>query len=586
MDILIGAGLIITGYALSQRKERKIKDKRTNISSNEKFSGENVYESSRFTKVNKEIKKMADKNYKDSEDYKNTNMIPPFINSLCNKEGCEPNSSVSETETSILPMIKDKVKNKKKIIFDEIPEVLEKKTAKEQKDSSQPISLLTGEKLDMRHNNMVPFFKGSLKQNIRDNTTASVVERFTGKMDTPRIKTEVKSFFDKKPENVYGTPLFTNVIDRDRYYKSGIKNNVSPTPQVRVKPLPEEVVRPVFKCVDQLRTVSNPKKVYNGRIISGQNQSTTQRGIEGEFNKNRPDTYYKQGVDRYLTTGGAVVGERARDNFENLKSTNRVTEENYIAPGKLYVGETQPRYIRENESIQTDGLHVISSEPHKDILKNEPFRNLGASGERVTDYGKCSFIANPNERDTTSTQHVLNVSDTKMGNYLYNEDEARVTQKQLSLFEYTGNAESVNPKPRDYTGEYNIQKFKQNVDHIDYQRNLGAVVSNQEDRERYSNMKLSTKEDILDRGDYKAGPQNQSEINGKEAYKLTTYKDTIQSDYKWAANATYNVFNNNLGKNSISDNKTLTEKDYTERIDNVFIKSLENNPFNLKRTFK
>jgi hypothetical protein len=589
MDILIGAGLMITGYVLSQRQERKPKKERKVISKNEQFSGKNIYESSRFTEVNEEIKRMANKNYKDSEDYKRTNMIPPFVNSLCNKGDCKGKLPI-QMDTEILPKIKKNVsssKNKNRVTFNEvIPEVDEKITEEEQVSSTEPVSLLTGEKLEMKHNNMVPFFRGAIKQNLRENNTVGIMERFTGKLDTPTIKKEVKSFFDKKPENIYGTPLFTNVIDKDRYYKSGIKNNVSPTPQIRVKPLPEEVVRPVYKSIDQLRTATNPKEVYSGRILSGQNQSTTQRGLEGAVKKNRPERHYKQGADRYLTTGGAIVGDRARDNFENLKATNRVTEENYRAPAKLQIGKTQPRYIRESEALLYDGLNVVSSDPHKEVFKNDPYRNLGASGERVNDYGKCTFIANPNERDTTSTQHILNVSDTKMGNYLYNEDQARVTQKQLSLFQYTGNVESVNPKPRDYTGEYNIQKFKQNVDHIDYQRHLGAVVSKAEDRQTYANTKLSTKEEVLDRGGYQAGPQNQSEVNGKEAYKLTTYKDTIQTDYKWAANTTYNTFNNDLGENTISGNRTLTETDHSDRIDDIFIKSLEKNPFNLKRTFK
>jgi hypothetical protein len=486
-------------------------------------------------------------------------------------------------KTSILPRVKGKSKQTKQIKFDEIiPASEQKGISGTQSDPSNPVSLLTGENLNLKHNNMVPFYKGELKQNRMDNSTAGILERFTGKLDTPTIKKEVKSFFDGNRENIYGTPLFTNEISRDRFYQSGIKNNVSPTPQIRVKPLPEEVVRPIFKPVDQLRAKTNPKNTYEGRIVDGQSQAATQRGIQANVNRNLPERHFKLDSDRYFT-GSSINREAARDNFDNIQDTNRSNEQFYTAPAKDLVARN-PFELKREGSL--DPFTTISSEPLKHNFLNDPVRNFDGSGEAVTDYGKCSFIAPPNERDTTSTQHVLNVSDSKLGNYLYNADDAKTTQKELNVYEYTGNIETVHPKHSDYSSDYNIQKIRQTVDDIDYRRHAQSEVKNLTNRNQYQNYKSSLKENTLDQNNYKPGPQYQSKTNGSDTVQLSHCKTTNNfNNYQSNSNSTYNTFNNDCGQTTTNNLKCIVEKDNTERIGPEFIKSLENNPYELRRKF-
>ena len=62
------------------------------------------------------------------------------------------------------------------------------------------------------------------------------------------------------------------------------------------------------RSVDQLRTLNNPKLSYKGKILAGKNIS--QRGKIGKTFKHRPDTFYINSSDRFLTTTGAHLKER------------------------------------------------------------------------------------------------------------------------------------------------------------------------------------------------------------------------------------------------------------------------------------
>jgi hypothetical protein len=431
---------------------------------------------------------------------------------------------------------------------------------------------------------MVPFFKGSVKQSTDMKSNVAIIERFTGKLDNPTIKKEVKSFYDQtNKQEVNGNKLFTDKVSRDRFYQSGLKNNISPTPQLRVKPLPQEVVRPVYKSIDELRVSSNPKKLFEGRIIQGQNQSTTARGIITSFEKNKPELYHENDPSKYFT-GSTISGPALRENFNNLRCTTRQSEESYMGPAQSSIGQ-KIQYTPAHSS-DSNGFRTIVSAPHKESFNINPVRNFGASEKGVTDYGKCSFIAPPNERDTTSRQHVLNMADTSKGNYLYNPDQAKTTQKELNLFEYTGNAEAVNPAHQNYEADYNVQKFKQTVDNIDFNRNVDSQVKTTENRQGYENYKTNCKEEILDRNGYTAGPQKQTDTVNVNDIQLSHSKTTDNYNGYLPNTSTYDSFNNNQGISTTNNLKCLTEIDHTERIGSVFIKSLDSNPYEIKRQFK
>lgn len=253
--------------------------------------------------------------------------------------------------------------------------------------ASESVMSLSGQEIpkdQFTHNNMQPFFRGSVKQNMDPYANSARLEAFTGRGALLQSKQEVGSFFEP-------TAGFTNVCgmqNQSDYMMSQIqapvaRNNEFPIEQIRVGPGLNQgftanpsggfqqadsllYVKP--KTVDELRPLSKPKVVYEGRV-QGPSKGVDQRGMVGEFAKNRPDTYYEQSPEQWIRTQGAYSKEMARGVYD-VKPTARV--ESHVG----YVGQA----------------NAVSSQPGK-----------GAED----DYGKAAVLVYDNERMTTQTKTVV-----------------------------------------------------------------------------------------------------------------------------------------------------------------------------------
>ena len=201
----------------------------------------------------------------------------------------------------------------------------------------QQIFSLTGNYLDseqFKHNNMMPFNGGKVKGRTYDmNITESVLDNMIGSGSQTIKKIEQAPLF-KPEENMqwaYGMP------NQSDFYQSrvnpGMKNN-------NVKPFDTVMVGPGLdkgygingsngynsgmeardkwlpKTVDELRVDTNPKLEYQLLGHEGPADSfiktaaTTQ--MLGRVEKQRPDTFFINTQDRWLTTTGASKGETLR----------------------------------------------------------------------------------------------------------------------------------------------------------------------------------------------------------------------------------------------------------------------------------
>ena len=201
----------------------------------------------------------------------------------------------------------------------------------------QQIYSLTGNYLDseqFKHNNMMPFNGGKVKGRTYDmNISESVLDNMVGSGSQTIKKIEQAPLF-KPEENMqwaYGMP------NQSDFYQSrvnpGMKNN-------NVKPFDTVMVGPGLnqgygingsggynsgmeardkwlpKTVDQLRVDTNPKLEYELLGHEGpadsfiKNAATTQ--MIGRVEKQRPDTFFINSQDRWLTTTGASKGETLR----------------------------------------------------------------------------------------------------------------------------------------------------------------------------------------------------------------------------------------------------------------------------------
>ena len=204
-------------------------------------------------------------------------------------------------------------------------------------NTPQEIYSLSGNYLksdQFKHNNMVPFNGGKVKgRNYDDNITESVLDNMIGSGSQVIKKIEQAPLF--KPEAnmqwAYGMP------NQSDFYQSRINpgmrnNNVKPFDSVMVGPGLDQGYgingsngynsgmeardKWLPKTVDQLRVETNPKLEYELTNHEGPAYSfiktapTTE--MLGRVEKQRPDTFFINTQDRWLTTTGAEKGETLR----------------------------------------------------------------------------------------------------------------------------------------------------------------------------------------------------------------------------------------------------------------------------------
>lgn len=277
------------------------------------------------------------------------------------------------------------------------------------------VKSLTGEYMDpndFRHNNMTPFFGSAIKQNMNDDKNATLIENYTGSSDLQKSKCETTSFFDvsRNVGNVYGSQNVNDTL-LDRYVPSRMRNNEKPIDEIHVGPgigqgytsTPtggyqqfeiQECTKP--KTVDELRTVNNPKTTYNGRVVDGlKTELPLGKDGVGTVEKNRADTYYQQGTDRWFVTTGAYTKQSDIPDFD-IKDTSRQ--------------ETSHEYI--GNALRTQGKEGVLegqeySAPFKEQFGEFGYRNPLMINEKAgykDDFGKSTILVYDNERQITGVR--------------------------------------------------------------------------------------------------------------------------------------------------------------------------------------
>lgn len=289
--------------------------------------------------------------------------------------------------------------------------------------------------LTFSHNNLTPFFGGSVKQNVDDKAYATTMENFTGNnVESYKEKVENGPLFQPQANmtNPYGMSS-TLGFEQDRYINSKIFNNVGPIEAVRVGPglaagftaepsggyqqaNTRDYVLP--KTVDELRVLTNPKLTYAGRVLTG--QKGVKPGKIGMVEKRHPDSFYINTPERYFTTVGQQTAARMRPNVV-LRPTHRrkTSTKTYNGPAKLAINTTAPlrsKYRKSCKQTYTYG-----------------YRNLDASGtwDGTYDYGKKNIIRRPTDRkDATQNDGHLNPAFENTKGELRNNQAAKTTVKE------------------------------------------------------------------------------------------------------------------------------------------------------------
>jgi hypothetical protein len=217
---------------------------------------------------------------------------------------------------------------------------------------------------EFKHNNMVPFFGAKVTGPQVDNN-----DRLDGMIGNSKYdikRSEQASLF--KPveniENVFGSKNNSDFI-QSRQLPSQKINNVLPWEQEKVAPglglcygtegvggfnsgmMSRENWQP--PTVDKLRTTNNQKETYSYYGYEGPAQSkVTNTGNMGTMEKNRPDTDYKLGSDRWFTSTNSNNLAQTQRGICQLNNNNRMETTNEYYGVKSIGDGDKPNYYRGN----------------------------------------------------------------------------------------------------------------------------------------------------------------------------------------------------------------------------------------------
>ena len=430
MELLIAGGITGLGYYLSNKDDN---NNASSVQVDQQINQNNIYNTNHVNNVKNLEQNLANERFNQAREPHKTNMVPPEMNhSIINKE--------------------------------------------------KQYSQLTGDYIDdMTHNNMVPFFGGSLTQNMNNYPSDTILEKYSGRGGSYKKKKETEPLF--KPTKSLGN-VFGNQVNRDELIRNqklpSKRRNELPFEQVKVGPglnqgyssnpsggLNQENTRDFImpKNIDQLRSENNPQISYEGRVIQGKSKINN-RDSTPNIKKNRPETFYAKNEDSYFKTTGAQLKDKVRPGII-VKDTNRKVSQ-------AYSGSAAPA------TVQVKANRALVKESTRENFANDWKRNVSIPEKWDNhDYGQKSYNAGPNERDVTATRtHTSNVSsifkaliapitdiikDTKKDNVIGNNRMAG---------NYTGRTQNIVYDPEDIA---RTTVKETTVDHGDINNPTGAA---------------------------------------------------------------------------------------------------------------
>ena len=381
----------------------------------------------------------------------------------------------------------------------------------------QEIYSLTGNYLDseqFKHNNMVPFNGGKVKSYTYDTKFAEVIlDNMVGNSSQTIKKIEQAPLF--KPEAnmnwAYGAP------NNSDFYQSRVNpvmrnNNVKPFASLYVGPGLDQGYgvngsngfnsgmeardKWLPPTVDQLRVATNPKMEYELINHEGPAESTIKNvGILGRVEKQKPDTYFINTQDRWLTTTSDEKGIRLRpieemgvlrrndiktdyvgpagaidrnaptapQNFEKSRRTNLpmcdVNHSTAVGRGPITDGEVRINSflslpnnrstIKQPQTLRSGFSGAIGAviAPLMDVLrpsrKEEVMNNVRVYGDVGTSV-PSGYVLNPQDttpttvKETTLYSPHFNINNQKESIYVNNYTPMDLTQRDTTSCSYMG----------------------------------------------------------------------------------------------------------------------------------------------------
>jgi hypothetical protein len=313
-------------------------------------------------------------------------------------------------------------------------------------------SQLTGNRVsssEFKHNNMVPFFGGRVRQNVAPQTNSGILDTFTGSGVTQIAKKEVETMFDTA-RAPYGNPF--GMEDNTEFVQSRIndprnRSGEKPFEPVRVGPGVNEGFGSIGKGgfqqfevnqymidntrrTDDLRTSDNPKMTYKQPVVPGQHFIGTSAQESGEVRKYRPDRFYiDETGKRFFVTTGDVIKETTRPIQVMKHVTRPETSSELIGPAaSVEYGES---YVTGSYRTPMAQQYGGAGFRHADMTTY----TSGDTDAPENDYGRSGYEVRPNERNVTGERVMgLNLVPADTGALTaHYDDENRPTRRQETV---------------------------------------------------------------------------------------------------------------------------------------------------------
>lgn len=578
MDLLLPliSGLGIIGYNLNTTKNERLSSKERTVLSNNELPTENLYSK----EMSESERLLSEAKYIQSKDPATTNVIPPFFNNTCITNDCSTTqfNSVLPSVTSI-DQTNDKLNNilSGPMFNSALSNSLENNNFSPIKETfaNTGVSYLSGCTFDNTHNNMVPFFGGSVKQN----TNGYTLDKHTGN-SYQQAKSECNALFQPVKQNIYGTQVEQ---DRTRYQQSNLKTSLLPFPQIREAPLPPDSFRGKFKNINQLHV---KQRITNKtpHTIRANMASLVSQPIAAQ--KNRPESSYQSGIQNSFVQG--QLKQQAPLNFRNGYQSSTELEPNH---GSAF-SNTGNRVSTLKESDLKNAINdidsilfSISTDDNRYSEKRNEFRNAGGNKAATSREG---FSALPEtERDTSNSTRINIAQDLKAGYRLRNKQKARTTNKEITLYSYKGNATTETKNATGYQGLTTRKTDK--LTRKNYIGNPEFSSGQKRLRDSYEDTEIKTNREVERNYDHSLGdtsvPTGKSIPIGSDSIGKFHYKKGTEENKRLYGNSSANT--KNIRPRDMNEepafNRETTEHDYQDRLSNDFTSQLLDNEYAIKR---
>ena len=283
---------------------------------------------------------------------------------------------------------------------------------------------------DQGINNGVPFISGTNSQAPINYDDISKLEAHQGGNSAKYYggKREMPQMFEPTPEDIYGSKFVGPMADQNRYIPGQHRTGELPFEQERIQPIDvkSELNREIdlaiakTRSIDTLRTLTNQKHTYEGRVIEGEH--INRRGVQATVDKNAPYRDYKNSPERYFTTATDVKGSTVRSK-EILPFTNR----QYL--NRTLLGHAAPQNGTSAEEKRPEVFKGL-----KQQLGVQTERNVVGEVPANIDHERLGYEAYPNERDVTVERTYEGNVKTYIPEYeLGLQDPVRKTKKETTI---------------------------------------------------------------------------------------------------------------------------------------------------------